>query len=61
MIGQKVLSIIMIPLSILNDNKIEFIVNPYTRFKEKKGEQSTMFIKASSENCIEFKSFKNLI
>tara|TARA_B100000427_G_C15200395_1_gene460035 strand:- start:140 stop:565 length:426 start_codon:yes stop_codon:yes gene_type:complete len=38
---------------------IEFIVKPYLRFKGKIGEQATMFIKDPSDNCIEFKSFKN--
>ena len=41
----------------LNDNNIEFIIKPYTRFKGKTGEQSTMFIKDPSGNAIEFKSF----
>ena len=39
--------------------KIEFIVNPYIRFKGKAGEQATMFIKDPSNNMLEFKSFKN--
>ena len=43
----------------LKDNNIEFIIKPYTRFKGKTGEQSTMFIKDPSGNAIEFKTFKN--
>ena len=43
----------------LTDLKIEFKINPYTRFKGEKGEQSTLFIKDPSENFLEFKSFKN--
>ena len=43
----------------LNDNNIEFIIKPYTRFKGKTGEQSTMFIKDPSGNALEFKAFKN--
>ena len=43
----------------LTKNKIQFIIKPYTRFKGKKGEQSTMFIKDPSNNFLEFKSFKN--
>ena len=39
--------------------KLDFIVSPYVRFKGKKGEQATMFIKDPSENVLEFKSFKN--
>ena len=43
----------------LTDLKIEFKVKPYTRFKGKKGEQSTLFIEDPSGNCLEFKSFQN--
>ncbi|MAV94034.1 MAG: glyoxalase [Candidatus Marinimicrobia bacterium] len=39
--------------------KINFIIKPNTRFKGKKGEQSTFFIKDPSGNVLEFKSFKN--
>lgn len=38
---------------------ITFTVYPHTRFKGKKGEQSTFFIKDPSGNYLEFKSFKN--
>tara|TARA_B100001029_G_C14881027_1_gene349955 strand:+ start:83 stop:508 length:426 start_codon:yes stop_codon:yes gene_type:complete len=38
---------------------VDFIIKPHTRFKGEKGEQSTLFIKDPSENCLEFKSFKN--
>ena len=43
----------------LTDLEVEFIIKPCTRFKGEKGEQSTLFIKDPSENCLEFKSFKN--
>ena len=43
----------------LTDLKIKFKINPYTRFKGEKGEQSTLFIEDPSGNCLEFKSFKN--
>jgi len=43
----------------LTDLGAEFIIKPYTRFKGKKGEQSTLFIKDPSKNCLEFKSFKS--
>ena len=36
---------------------IEFVISPVTRFKGKRGEQSTMFIKDPSGNFLEFKSF----
>ena len=39
--------------------KIDFILEPTTRFKGKGGEQSTFFIKDPSDNVLEFKSFKN--
>ena len=43
----------------LNNLKVEFKVEPYTRFKGQKGEQSTMFVIDPSGNYLEFKSFKN--
>jgi len=43
----------------LEDLKISFIIEPYTRFKGKPGEQSTMFIKDPSGNALEFKAFRN--
>ena len=43
----------------LGNNKINFIINPHTRFKNEKGEQSTLFIKDPSGNFLEFKSFKD--
>ena len=43
----------------LTELKIKFKVEPYTRFKGEKGEQSTLFIEDPSGNCLEFKSFKN--
>jgi extradiol dioxygenase family protein len=43
----------------LEDLKISFIIEPYTRFKGKPGEQSTLFIKDPSGNALEFKAFRN--
>ena len=43
----------------LEENKIDFIVKPQTRYKGKKGEQQTMFVLDFSKNAIEFKSFTN--
>ena len=40
-------------------NKIEFIIKPNIRFKGKRGEQSTFFVKDPSGNVLEFKAFKN--
>ena len=39
--------------------KVNFIIKPVTRFKNKTGEQSTMFIQDPSGNALEFKSFAN--
>ena len=38
---------------------INFIIEPYIRFKGKPGEQATMFFKDPSGNALEFKSFKD--
>ncbi|GIR02949.1 MAG: hypothetical protein CM15mP12_4800 [Gammaproteobacteria bacterium] len=43
----------------LADKKINFIIEPYLRFKDKPGEQLTMFLKDPFGNAIEFKAFKN--
>ena len=40
-------------------NKIEFIIEPYIRFKGEVGEQATMFFLDPSGNALEFKSFKD--
>lgn len=44
----------------LKQKGVEFIIEPYTRFKGEVGEQSTMFFKDPSGNALEFKAFKNL-
>jgi len=38
---------------------IEFLVKPQIRYKDKKGEQQTMFVFDYSYNAIEFKTFKD--
>ena len=38
---------------------IDFIIEPYLRFKDLPGEQKTMFFKDPFGNSLEFKSFKN--
>ena len=40
--------------------QVEFIIEPYIRFKGQKGEQKTMFFKDPSGNALEFKTFKNI-
>jgi len=44
----------------LKRHKIQFIIEPYVRFKGEAGEQSTMFFKDPSGNALEFKAFKNM-
>ena len=39
---------------------IEFIIEPYIRFKGKLGEQATMFFRDPCGNALEFKAFKDL-
>lgn len=40
--------------------KVEFIIEPYTRFKGEAGEQSTLFFSDPSGNALEFKAFDDL-
>jgi uncharacterized protein len=39
---------------------VEFVVEPYTRFKGQAGEQSTMFFLDPTGNALEFKSFNDI-
>lgn len=39
---------------------IEFIIQPYIRFKGEPGEQATMFLKDPSGNALEMKAFADL-
>ena len=43
----------------LKENDIDFIIDPYIRFKGEVGEQATMFFLDPSGNALEFKSFKD--
>ena len=43
----------------LNNKGIDFIIEPYTRFEGKTGEQATMFFLDPSGNALEFKSFRD--
>ena len=43
----------------LKNHGIEFIIEPYVRFKGEVGEQATMFFLDPSGNAIEFKAFKD--
>ncbi|MCB0279631.1 MAG: VOC family protein [Calditrichaeota bacterium] len=42
------------------DHNLEFVIEPYIRFKGKPGEQATMFIKDPSGNVLEFKAFNDM-
>lgn len=44
----------------LKSKNIEFVIEPYIRFKGMTGEQATMFFKDPSGNALEFKAFKNI-
>ena len=44
----------------LRDRGVDFIIEPYVRFKGEVGEQGTFFIREPSGNGIEFKSFKDM-
>ena len=41
----------------LGDARLEFLIDPYIRFKGQPGEQATLFIKDPSGNALEFKAF----
>ena len=43
----------------LIQNGLEFIIEPYIRFKGMAGEKATMFFKDPAGNALEFKSFKD--
>ena len=44
----------------LKAQNIEFVIEPYIRFKGKVGEQATMFFLDPENNALEFKAFKNI-
>lgn len=44
----------------LKEHNVEFIIEPYIRFKGEKGEQATMFFLDPSGNALEFKAFQHL-
>ena len=43
----------------LTEAGMDFVIKPTLRFKDRIGEQATMFIKDPSGNVIEFKSFRD--
>ena len=44
----------------LQKQNIDFIIEPYIRFKGEVGEQATMFLLDPEGNALEFKSFKDM-
>ena len=44
----------------LRQHEVEWVIQPYTRFANQAGEQSTLFILDPSGNALKFKSFKDL-
>jgi extradiol dioxygenase family protein len=44
----------------LSDANIDFVIEPYVRFKGEVGEQATMFFLDPSGNALEFKAFKDM-
>ena len=44
----------------LKEHDINFVIEPYIRFKGEVGEQATLFFKDPSGNALEFKAFKNM-
>lgn len=44
----------------LTAKNIDFIIEPYIRFKGEVGEQGTMFLLDPENNALEFKAFKNI-
>ncbi len=45
----------------LKKNGMKFLIKPQTRFKGKKGEQKTFFIKDPDGNALEFKAFDSIL
>lgn len=44
----------------LKSKGVEFLIEPYVRFKGQVGEQATMFFKDPSGNALEFKAFGDM-
>jgi extradiol dioxygenase family protein len=43
----------------LRARKVEFVIEPYIRFKDQTGEQATLFMLDPCGNALEFKAFKD--
>jgi len=44
----------------LREKGIEFVIEPYIRFKGEVGEQATLFFMDPAGNALEFKAFRNI-
>ena len=44
----------------LEEKGIEFVIEPYIRFKGEAGEQATLFFLDPAGNALEFKAFRNI-
>jgi extradiol dioxygenase family protein len=44
----------------LKEHNIDFIIEPYIRFKGETGEQATLFFNDPENNALEFKAFRNI-
>jgi hypothetical protein len=44
----------------LRQHEVEWVIEPYTRFRNAPGEQSTLFILDPTGNALEFKSFRDI-
>jgi uncharacterized protein len=44
----------------LRRHRVDFVIEPHTRFKGQAGEQSTMFFLDPTGNALEFKAFKDI-
>ena len=44
----------------LKQHRVQFVIEPYIRFKGEPGEQATLFFLDPSGNALEFKAFKDI-
>ena len=44
----------------LKEKRVEFVIEPYVRFKGQTGEQATLFFYDPTGNALEFKAFKDI-
>ena len=44
----------------LQENNVDFVIDPYIRFAGEVGEQATMFFCDPAGNALEFKSFRDM-